>query len=174
MFTVKCKSEQRIFNSNCHIINLLSCIYQTFEYEPSIVLDLADETTGSLQNLKEYPKEYANTILKPRGTYVLVQITSKYILQFVRFAHRVWSENEDGSLQYTPLWEGANQKPLTGTIHTRTHTRACALAPHTSPSNFERPSSVPPLCQSVPILQLFLVFFFSLHFSVLSSTNAHH
>lgn len=76
MFTVKYgNDQQKIFNSNCQVINLLQHIATACGCKGEI--DLAEESTGLLQFLRDFPYVYANTALKPRGSYVLVQVNSE-------------------------------------------------------------------------------------------------
>eukprot|EP01114_Cavostelium_apophysatum_P011630 TRINITY_DN25984_c0_g1_i1.p1 TRINITY_DN25984_c0_g1~~TRINITY_DN25984_c0_g1_i1.p1 ORF type:complete len:177 (-),score=16.47 TRINITY_DN25984_c0_g1_i1:34-564(-) len=101
MFTLRYGNDQtRLFNSNCQCINLLQHIRSVcnLQHIPQGELDLADETTGYLQFLKDSPLEYANTLIKPRSTYVPIHV----------------KVNEDNSVVTVPLLEtsGTAKQPF--------------------------------------------------------------
>ena len=78
MFTVRYANEQqKVFNSNCHTINLIASIKQQCGY-PNLELDLAEENTGQLLYLLDSPLEYASSFIKPRSSHVLIQIASTF------------------------------------------------------------------------------------------------
>lgn len=43
-----------------------------------VLVDLSDEQ-GNVKNLIEHGRKYANDVLKPRGTFVLIKVESKLI-----------------------------------------------------------------------------------------------
>ncbi len=76
MFTVRYgNDQQRIFNANCQIVNLMNHIKQTCGY-PEYELEIADESTGQVIFLTDCPNEYATQYIKSRSNYVLVQVQS--------------------------------------------------------------------------------------------------
>lgn len=74
MFTIKWGTDkQKVLNSNCQVINLVQHIQKLIGHENEEI-DLAEESSGYLQFLKEVLGEYASLLLKPRGVYIPVVV----------------------------------------------------------------------------------------------------
>ncbi|XP_031557273.1 uncharacterized protein LOC116293916 [Actinia tenebrosa] len=69
-------SEQALFNPNCITKNLLEDIKRRCQCDKDVTVDLSDEL-GNVQNLIEHGRKYANDVLKPRGTFVLIRVEKK-------------------------------------------------------------------------------------------------
>jgi hypothetical protein len=112
MFTVRYANEQlKVFNSNCHTVNLIASIKQQCGY-PNLDVDLAEENSGQLLYLSDWPLENASTYIKPRSSHVLIHTTSSYCCY--RISHNI--ENPDGTATYVPLLDQTTSKqPFTGT-----------------------------------------------------------
>eukprot|EP01113_Clastostelium_recurvatum_P021915 TRINITY_DN26015_c0_g1_i1.p1 TRINITY_DN26015_c0_g1~~TRINITY_DN26015_c0_g1_i1.p1 ORF type:complete len:215 (-),score=48.19 TRINITY_DN26015_c0_g1_i1:8-628(-) len=83
------KDQERVFNTNCKSINLMTCARDVCGF-PSLhpsELDLAEEATGLLMFMPSSAHDYANTLLQPRGIYVLVSL----------------HKDEHGHAEYVPL-----------------------------------------------------------------------
>lgn len=92
-YTVNNKEQEKIFNANCKVINLLHAIREAADYTKDVELDIAEESTGLLQFLPANLQDYAHNVLtQPRAPYILVRT----------------QKNEDGTTEYVPLAERAN------------------------------------------------------------------
>lgn len=77
MFTLHyANDQQKIFNSNCHAVNLVNDIKSSCGFQ-NMELDIAEEGSGQLLFITENPLEYASNFIKPRSVYVPVQVASK-------------------------------------------------------------------------------------------------
>ncbi|PRP87419.1 hypothetical protein PROFUN_00630 [Planoprotostelium fungivorum] len=107
MFTLKYGQEQqRVFNANVQASLLLQHIASTCGYK-GIEVDLAEESTGLLQFLRDCPNEYCTNILRSRNSYVLIEAKSDLTSHTL---HLISTENDDGSLMYIPLFESQTLK----------------------------------------------------------------
>lgn len=83
------KEQEKTFNTNCKVINLLSairlCATTLLPTSADLeCIDVAEETTGVLQFLSSSINECANTVLtSPNSTYILIKVQSKAIANYL-------------------------------------------------------------------------------------------